>query len=86
MMVMLDEEAEDREVLVLAIDRWTQTRMIRQLMRFDLLAGKLERAALTEPVRKVFVEIRALGITLQTWLREAVPPAGFTEVGENEEK
>lgn len=85
-MVMLDEEAEDREVLVLAIDRWTQTRMIRQLMRFDLLAGKLERAALTEPVRKVFVEIRALGITLQTWLREAVPPAGFTEVGENEEK
>ena len=84
-MVMLDEEAEDREVLVLAVDRWTQRRMIRQLMRFDLLAGKLERAALTEPVRKVFVEIRALGITLQTWLREAIPPAGSVEVGESEE-
>ena len=84
-MVMLDEEAEDKEVLVLAIDRWTQRRMLRQLMQFDRVVEKLERAALTMPLRQLYDEVRALGITMQTWLREAVPPAGYVEVGESEE-
>jgi len=84
--VLLDEEAEDREVLVLAVDGWTRVRMLRQLIQFERVVAKLEQASLTMPIRQMCVEARALAITLQKWLREAVPPAGFVEVGESEEK
>jgi hypothetical protein len=83
--VMLgEEEAEEKTVLLLAIDTWSQRRMMRKLSEFETLVEKLERGAFSPAMKQLCREVRALAITLRCWLKEAIHPAGFVEVREEE--
>jgi hypothetical protein len=72
-----NEEAEDRETLILAIDRWSQRRMLKKIAEFERLIERIERAARAAELVCTCRAARALAITLRTWLAEALPPAGW---------
>lgn len=79
MPTLLDDDSEDREILCLALDRFSQSRVLAQLRELDVTVQQLYRAAKDPNTRRVCLQARGLAVWLRGWVMGALPPAGFIE-------